>query len=177
MLAVVALLVVAGLVAVPLGGWDHVDRTAAGADRLAPGAEHRAEQFHTAVEGAELLPALPWSVLEPEPGNVYLVVRARLENATERTQSVPGTHLLLRGIGDVGVASRSLERDPGGDPQLQPGLPDEVLFVWEVPADAVTPGDRLEVLVVDTTRARSQVSDGDIWLHPRVGATWEVRVA
>lgn len=179
MLVVVALLVLAGLLAVPLGGWERVDRTASEAERLAPGDVHEAERFDTAVQGAEVLDVRPGSSLDPEPGVAYLAVSARLENATERTQPVPSDLLVVSGAGDLESAdSVTLARDPDASfPSLQPGLPDEVVFVWEVEAGSVVPGAPLEVRVVDTTRTESLVSAGDVWLFPRVGAVVEVTAA
>ncbi len=157
-----AVVVAAGLLAVPLGGWDHVDRAAAEAERLEPGEVHAADRFDTAVEGAEVLAVQPGSSLDPEPGVAYLAVYARLENATPLTQQVPTDHLVVTGAGDLGPAgSVSLVRDlDAGSFGLQPGLPEEVAFVWEVDAAAVAPGDDLVVQVVDRTETESQVSAG-----------------
>lgn len=173
---VLAVVIAAGLLAVPLGGWDRVDRAAAEAERLAPGEVHAADRFDTAVEGAEVLDVQPGSSFDPEPGVAYLAVYARLENATSLTQPVPSDHLVVTGAGELGPAeSVSLLRDlDAGSFGLQPGLPEQVAFVWEVDAAAVAPGDELVVRVVDRTETESQVSAGDVWLFPRVGAVVEV---
>lgn len=169
---VVAALVLAALVAWPLGGWDTVERDAAQAERIAPGERHDAEQFATRIDRAEVLDVRPGSSLDPEPGVAYLAVYGTFENRTDQTYAAASDLLSVR------VGDRTLERadsqvlvaDGSSSTQLQPGLPTEVAYVWEVDASAVAPGDGLQVSVIDRTSEESLITSGTTWLFPRVGA-------
>lgn len=168
----------AALVAVPLGGWEGVD--AAGAERLEPGEEHVAAQFSTSVQSAAVLPVRPGSTLDPEEGVAYLAVYGRVENMTARTQLAPSDLLVVEGAGphDLTAAdSVTLVADPGGLPELQPGLPADLAFVWEIDEGTVAPGDDLRVIVVDRTASESLIGVGTVWLDPRAGAVVELTAA
>lgn len=172
----VAALVAAALLAVPLGGWEHVDRADARTEQLRPGETHEGERFATAVERAEVLPVRPGSSLDPEPGVAYLAVHARLENATEQTQTPPYDHLVVAGA-DLGSAdSVVLVRDPAGSAALQPGLAEEVAFVWQLEEGDVAPGEVVRVQVVDRDETESLVGAGTVWLFPHVGAALDLTV-
>jgi hypothetical protein len=168
----------AALVAVPLGGWDRVDR-AAEADRLRPGTEHEGDEFTTRVDRAELLPVRPGSSLDPEPGVAYLAVHARLENMTDRSTNPRSDLVLVGGAGLDDLTSADsvvLLADPGTLPLLQPGLPADVAYVWEVDPAVVAAGDEVRVTVVDRTASESQLGAGVAWVDPRVGATIDLVV-
>jgi hypothetical protein len=173
-LAVVAAL----LLAVPLGGWDHVDRADAAVQRLAPGQVHRSEPFATTVLAAQVSDRDPASSFDPEPGTRFLVVRARIDNRTDETRDAPGNLLVPAGL-DLGPAGKvRLVRDPGSTSSaVQPGLPDEFLFVWELEDDAVQAGDTLRLQVVDWTEIESQIRTGLVPTDYRVGAVVEVPVS
>ncbi|QIG42345.1 hypothetical protein G5V58_05795 [Nocardioides anomalus] len=170
--------VVALLLAVPLGGWDHVDRADASAQRLAPGQRHVSDPFATSVLSAEVTDRDPASSFDPEPGTRFLVVRARVDNRTDRTRDATGDLLVPAGV-DLGPASTvTVARDPQSrSAAVQPGLPAEVLFAWELEGDTVAPGDTLRVQVVDWTEIESRVASGLVPTDYRVGAVVEVPVS
>jgi hypothetical protein len=169
---------VALLLAVPLGGWDHVDRADAAVQQLAPGEQHVSEPFATTVLSAEVADRDPASSFDPEPGTRFLVVRARVDNRTDETRDAPGDLLVPDGV-DLGPAGTvTLARDAGSrSSAVQPGLPDELLFVWELDDDAVQPGDTLRLRVVDWTEVESQLRTGLVPIDYRVGAVVEVPVS
>lgn len=175
--ALVALVVV-GALAVPLGGWDTVERGAGEVQVLEPGERHSADQYATRIDRAEVVDVRPGSSLDPEPGVAYLAVYGRVENRTDATVT-PSTSLLSvrpggRALDDVG--SILLVADGSSTPDLQPGLEAEVVFVWEIEEGEVVAGDDLEVAVVDRTEIESYLTAGTTWIDPRVGAVVDLVV-
>ncbi|WBU38350.1 hypothetical protein [Homoserinibacter sp. YIM 151385] len=170
---ILALVVLAALAAWPLGGWDTVARGERQAPVLEPGEVHESAQFASSVERVELSRLRPGTTLEADSGRAYLAVVVRLENRLEQTQ--PGRSDLLRLSGvpleePARPGSLVLLDDPGAFPELQPGIPARLAYVWEIAEGDAAAGDEVEVAIIDRDRARSQVGAGEIWLNPRVGA-------
>ena len=136
-----------------------------------------ADQFATTLDRAAVVSVRPGSSLDPEPGVAYLVVYTRLENRLERTQQPSSDLLVLDAeLGLDRADSVVLAADPGGVAELQPDLPADVAFVWEVEEGVVQPDDLLRVGVVDRTAHDSQLTTGVVWLDPRVGAVADLVV-
>jgi len=178
---VVAVLTVAAVVAIPVGGWQHVDRADAAAEHLEPGERHVADQFATTLDRAAVTRVAPGSSLDPEPGVSYLVVYGRMDNRTDRTQS-PRTDMFVLDSDQADLADLDrvdavkLVADPGSFVYLQPGLPADVAIVWEIEKGLLDPGDELRIGIVDRTSAESQVGGGTVWLDPRIGAVVDLVV-
>jgi hypothetical protein len=140
-----------------------------------------AEQFATTLDRAAVVRVQPGSSLDPEPGVAYLVVFARLENRTDQTQLPRSDSLVLDSdradlVSLDRVDTVQLVADPGAYAYLQPGLPTDVVFVWEIEKGLVEPGDQLRVGLVDRTSAESKVGAGTVWLQPRIGAAVDLAV-
>lgn len=130
--AVVAILAVAAL----FGGLDRVDT---GATAFAPGEEFNDGQFMVTVERARLLEKIEGGgrvVAPAKPGRMYLGVVATLRN--DSTQ--PGTlrdQLDLRDVPAAEFYGVYRFRDSSAITNLGPGLTEQLVFLWNLPADVL----------------------------------------
>jgi len=172
--AVLGVLIVAGLAAWPLGGWDTVTPASARIPVLATDQRHEGTQVAVRIEKATVGPAGP-DGSAPFGGGDVLTVTAVVEDLDDEPASSAGlgdtlviTGLRLRaGDPDVRVAADTTRV---GD--LGPGVPTRLTFSWQVPTGSREVGSRVEVEVVDRTPVASVLSVGTRWIDPRVAAVW-----
>lgn len=177
---VVGVLLAAGIVAIPLGGWDTVVLQS----RIVPahpvGETYVGNRLSTSIDEVYLTDVNPDGYTEPEPGETYLVVVATMENMRPEPEFPLGSgdfyaftvpRVLALGadisIGDYEVY---LERDLTYLPQLNPGVPDTVLFFFVVADDLYADGDEIVIGITDANPEAADIYLGTRWMNPRVVA-------
>jgi len=172
--SVLLALLVAGLVAWPLGGWDTVTPASARIPILRDGEAHHGTQLAVRIEKAVIGPAGP-DGRAPFSGDDVLTVTAVVEDLDDAPATAPQVRDALV---VVGVVARS------GDPDVRvasdgtrlgtlgPGLPTRVTFSWQVPAGSREVGSAVRIEVVDRRAVASVISVGTRWIDPRVAAIW-----
>jgi len=159
------------------GGLDDAEVQAATV--IQAGDPHAGSELTLTVDQALLIDAFPEQLVIPDEGNRLLVVRAVVENTTNEPRRLITAPLRSSGAArlqstieaDVlrisGVHGQALTSPPtsilviddGSDKVVvQPDMPVELAFVWEVPAAAVTKGDTIEVQLLD----RVLISEGEL---------------
>jgi hypothetical protein len=159
---------------------------------LEAGDTHQGAELTVSVGQALLIDAFPEQLLTPEKGHRLLVVRAVVENTTTaplRLASAPTGPARLSGItadtirvsGVAGLVAATppvgvLVIDDGSDDAVvQPGVPVELAFVWDVAADAVAEGDSIEVQLMDRVKiSEGELTYGGLYDDPVVSATLEL---
>lgn len=177
-IVVAAVLAIAGVVAIPFGGWDEVSLRSEEVPAQDAGAVYAGNRLATSIDAASLTDVSPDGFSEPEPGESYLVVVATMENTTAEPQQPLGSsdfyaftvpEVLELGTSiDTSAYGVYLERDGTYLPTLNPGVPDTLLFVFTVPSSRYAAGDRL---VVGITNADPEAADlylGTRWVDPHV---------
>lgn len=177
-IAVGAALVAAGIVAVPLGGWDTVQLQSRIVPALGVGETYVGNRLSTSIDEIYLTDVNPDGYTEPEPGETYLVVVATMENMRPEPEFPLGTrdfyaftvpHVLVLGESiDSTTYDVYLERDLTYLPQLNPGVPDTVLFLFRVADDLFADGDEVVVGVTDADPEEADIYLGTRWVNPRV---------
>ncbi|BBY76960.1 hypothetical protein [Mycolicibacterium parafortuitum] len=128
------------------GGLDRVDN---GATPFAPGEEFSDGQYTVTVDRARLLETIQGGGLTvgpATPGQLYLGVVATLRN----DGTIPGRlrdELDLRGVPGERFYGVFRFRDGSPITNLGPGLTEQVVFAWQVPADALAQGSTVTVRV------------------------------
>lgn len=149
-MAAAAVLVVIGGVAA-LGGFNDVPQTALPVLRL--GDTHHGNEVDTVITSVYLTTRAPGQVFDADPGTQFLVVAATMLNTTHDTRTLTSdlVRVLLEGeVSGNDDPDRGLI-DPRTGSQvgfLQPGIPLEGVFVWEVD-DTVKDGDEIIVGLFD----------------------------
>ncbi|WEO75796.1 hypothetical protein BJQ94_10400 [Cryobacterium sp. SO2] len=164
---------------------------------VAVGDSHVGSELTVTVSQALLIDAFPEQLLMPEEGNRLLVVRAVVENTTTEPRrlgtagSVSATAssttaggkktdtIGLSGVPGVGQNQRPLSilviDDGSGLVVVQPGVPVELAFVWEVAGDALTAGDPVRVELFDRVFiSEGRLTYGGLYDDPVVTATVNV---
>jgi hypothetical protein len=141
-------------------------------------------QLRIAIEDAVLIDAFPEALIIPAEGKRLLVVRATVENVWDRP--VPATNgigaadnVRPRGIKDLEDSPLTVAVISDGTkmPELQPGVPVELAFVWEVTPSAVGEDDVIRIDVLDKTYAAGgYVTYGERFQDPFVAAYAELPV-
>ena len=147
--------VLLGLSAV-LGGLDDVPPTPI--PQVEAGQPFAGERLTVTADRAALIDGFPEQGLMPADGNRLLVVVATVENTSNdplRLATLTAKADTLLPV-DVDFAAESsaptaiLVFDDGSTVSIvQPGVPVEVAFVWEVAADELSGGDELRVDLLD----------------------------
>jgi len=146
-----------GLSAV-LGGLNDVPATPI--PQIEAGQPYVGERLTITADRAALIDAFPEQGVRPADGNRLLVVIATVENTSNdpvriATLTSKADTLLPVGVEFAQQAtapSAILVFDDGSTVStVQPGIPVEVAFVWEVPADELSDGDELRVDLLDRT--------------------------
>jgi hypothetical protein len=141
-------------------------------------------QLRIAVEDAVLIDAFPEAFITPETGNRLLVIRATVENVWDKPVSTiseigAADNIRPRGITDMDDKPLTVAVISDGSPypSLQPAIPIELAFIWEVPDGAVSQSDVLRVDVLDKTYAAGGfVTYGERFQDPVVAAYVETPV-
>jgi hypothetical protein len=160
------------------------------APRIETGMAHAGSELTVTVNGALLIDAFPEQYLIPTGGYRLLVVRALVENTTtepRRLTTAAADSLTKAGadtvrlVGVPGIEPATkpvgiLVIDDGSDTvSVQPGVPVELAFVWEVAGAAVAKGDRVEVQLMDRVYiGEGELTYGGLYGDPVVGATLDV---
>lgn len=147
---------------------------------VAAGQSYTGEQLRITVDRATLIDAFPEQSIVPDEGNRLLVVIATVEdvwNEPALTISGQGAADNLRPVGVEGLDATSepfsvaVIDDGSQYPELQPGVPIELAFIWQVEAGAITDGDEVRVDIYDKTyRAEGFLTYGDRFIDPVVAA-------
>ncbi|QZY44013.1 hypothetical protein [Mycolicibacterium austroafricanum] len=151
-------------IAALFGGLDRVDNTAT---PFAPGEEFSDGQFLLTVDRARLVEELRGGgrvVGRETPGRSYLGVVATLRN----DGTTPGrlrNELDLRGVPDDMFYGVFRLRDGSPIPALGPGLTEELVFAWQVPAGALRQGSAITIRVWKKSLKQLMVTyGGKEWL-------------
>lgn len=174
LLVAVAVLGAGALVAIPLGGWDEVELVSERVPQIEPGETFTSTPFAVAVHSIALIEEHPDGYTEAEPGETWMILEATFENRLEFPQRPPGMSgfqafsiegLDLEAFGSVDTY---LDRDDTFLPTLNPGIPDDVNFVFAVPEDQYADGDVVTVALWDAERQRAELYSGIRWWRPHV---------
>ncbi|MCU1447745.1 hypothetical protein [Cryobacterium sp.] len=146
---------------------------------IKPGDTYVGTELTVTVSQALLIDAFPEQNLTPEEGNRLLVVRAVVENTTTaplRLSPVEADSILVvsvSGLVAVDPPTNILVIDDGSDEVVvQPGVPVEVAYVWEVDEGAVAKGERIEVQLLDRVLiSEGRLTYGGVYDDPVVGVT------
>jgi hypothetical protein len=141
-------------------------------------------QLRITIEDAVLIDAFPEAFITPQPGNRLLVVRATVENVWDKpvpTISRIGAADNVRPRGIDGMEDEPLTvsviSDGSPYPELQPDVPVELAFIWEVPDGAISQSDVVRIDVLDKTYASGGfVTYGERFEDPFVAAYVEAPV-
>jgi hypothetical protein len=177
-------------VSAAFGGLD--DAPVQAAPILEAGDTHQGMELTVSVSRALLIDAFPEQLLTPDQGHRLLVVRAVVENTTTaplRLASAPTGPVRLNGITADTIRVSGVEGlpvatppvsvlvidDGSDDAVVQPGVPVELAFVWDVAADAVAEGDSIEVQLMDRVKiSEGELTYGGLYDDPVVSATLEL---
>ncbi|MDG4668714.1 hypothetical protein [Mycobacterium sp. 236(2023)] len=157
-------LVVVLAVAALFGGLDAVDTRATA---FAPGEEFNDGQYMVTIDRARLLPQIEGGgrVVGPAtPDKLYLAVVATLRN----DGTIPGrlrNELDIRDVPDEQFYGTFRFRDGSPITNLGPGLTEEIVFTWQVPADALDDGSVVAVRVWKKSFRQLMVTyGGEEWI-------------
>jgi len=102
------------------------------------------------------------------PGDKALVVELELENRT--AQSSKDYFDLLRPLTPVGEPGSKpfvvLTRDDTMSPELHPGLPERMAYVWTMPGDAVPPAEIAMAVTGKVYKAQDNLNGTPGWFRP-----------
>jgi hypothetical protein len=166
--AVSAVVVVVGAMA-GFGGLETVAEKSV--TRAATGQSVPGKQLDVTIEDAWLADGFD-PYLEPEPGNRFLAVRAVVVNVSDAPVSTVKDNVLvdgLQGAGGEPQADEVMRFGESSNPVLQPGVEQELLLLWEVPAAELAEGAPIMVQVLDKTLTKGFLFD-DSWSDPLVTA-------
>lgn len=141
-------------------------------------------QLSVSVEAAVLIDAFPEASIEPDPGKRLLVIRAIVENVWDypvetRAGSGAADNIRPRGIKDLdeNLKTVAVISDATKLPRLQPNVPIELAYIWQVPAHQFAADDVLRVDLLDKKYvADGFITYGERFEDPFVAAYTEVGV-
>jgi hypothetical protein len=162
--AVSALVVVVGAVA-GFGGLETAAKTPV--MRAAVGETVAGKQLDVTIEDAWLADGFD-PYLEPESGNRFVAVRAVVTNVSDTPVGTVKDNVLVDGLkGSAGEPEADEVIRPGesSGPVLQPGVEQELLFLWELPSSELATGAPITVRIYDKTLTKGFLFD-DSWSDP-----------
>jgi hypothetical protein len=143
-------------------------------------------QLRISVVGAVLIDAFPEQGIEPTPGNRLLVVRAIVENVWDAPVEQRGgigasDNVRVEGVDGVDDSAApyalAIVSDGAQEFDLQPGIPEELAYIWQVPDDALADGELLHVNMLDKVfAAGGLVAYGERFDDPFVAAYTEIAI-
>jgi hypothetical protein len=165
------------------GGLD--DAPVQAAPVIDAGDTHVGAELTVTVSQALLIDGFPEQNVKPEPGNRLLVVRADVENTTTgplRLSTTEANSIRVGGVTDLPLASppsNILVIDDGSDKVVvQPGIPVELAFLWEIASDAVVEGDSIQIQLMDRVLiSEGELTYGGLYGDPVVTASLELELA
>lgn len=146
---------------------------------LQPGEEHRNDQLAVTIERAVLVDEFPEAGVFVEDGERVLAVLMSVENTwIEPLPAYPGSSVTESVIVEgLPVEPDSVARydDATLSPDLQPGVPAQIVFAWAV-EDGAFEDDRSLTLTLNdmTLYTGSFVANGQWWTSPVEAATLSV---
>lgn len=171
-------LAIAGVVAIPLGGWDTVELQSAVLPKHPVGEPYVGSRVSTAIDDVYLTDVHPDGYTEPEPGTTFLVVIATMENVTAEPQLPLGSAsfyaFTVPGVVEPGEQLLAgdnwtyLLRDGTNGATLSPGVPDTVQFVFAIDDDLFRAGDEVRIGLTDATAEEADLFDGTRWARPHI---------
>lgn len=163
------------------------DAAAAPIPQLTAGEPHTGAQLRITVDRAVLLDGFPEQGILPAEGERLLVVVATVEDVWRdpaSTRTSIGAADNLRPVGVPGLDASSAPQsvavisDGAEFPDLQPGVPIELAFIWSIDPSALAEGDSMAIDVYDKTyRSDGFITSGERWVNPVVAATVTVPVS
>jgi hypothetical protein len=149
------------------------------------GERHAGTELAVTVDGVVLIDAFPEQLIVPEEGNRLLVVRATVENTTDtyrRLSSVDADSVVVDGVPGLTRATPpstiAVVDDGSSYAVVQPGVPVELAFIWEVADDALEAGDTVGVDLLDRVYiGAGRLTYGGLYDTPAVGARLELEVS
>jgi len=170
--AVALALVAAGLVAIPLGGWDTVELQSAVVPEIAVGDTFTSNRVAIRVEEAWVGGVMPDDYDTPDDGMTYVVVRAHVRNVWRDPDTGASSVLTFDALDGLPAVKRNamvrLAADGTFSSQLPPGVESEVLLRWEVPAASVAAGQPIAFGMIDARPDRALLFSGTAWRDPHV---------
>jgi hypothetical protein len=179
-------LAVAGVVAIPLGGWDTVELQSEIVPEWEPGEPYAGTRLITSIDDIYLTDFSPDGYSEAELGETFLVVVATMEGAMSEPQlpligdSFPPFVIpeVIEIDADLQFDAFTivLERDGTFGPELNPGVPDTLLFAFTVRESMFEGGDEVRVGIVDADAERADIIEGTRWVNVEVAVEVPVTV-
>jgi hypothetical protein len=158
------------------------DAPVAAVPAIDAGSAHVGSELTVSIGQALLIDAFPEQGIVPDDGNRLLVVRATVENTTNeprRLGTVDADSVGLAGV--PGLAAGEPPRtvavieDGSSNTVVQPGVPVELAYIWEVAGDAVAAGDPVTVDLLDRDFiSEGRLTYGGLYGDPIVTATVEL---
>ena len=150
--------------------------------QLEPGEAHVTDQRSLTVKRAVLIDELPGSGVTPEDGERVLALVVDVENRWDEPQDSTGSESIgasfaVEGMDAEAEASVARLDDATIGPELQPGVPAELVYTWAVDADDYEAGDDLTVTLREMTLyTGSFVMSGQTWTDPVTTATMTLEI-
>jgi hypothetical protein len=171
-------LAVGGVVAIPLGGWDTVELQSEIVPEWEAGEPYAGTRLITAIDDLYLTDFSPDGYSEAEPGETFLVVVVTMEAAMSEPQLpligrsfppfvIPGVIDIDRDL-DFSAYTIVLKRDGTYGPELNPGVPDTLLFAFTVRESQFEGGDEVPVGIVDADAEDADIYEGTRWVNVEV---------
>ena len=167
-----------------LGGLD--DAPATPVPKLAPGDSYTGTQLKISVDRAVLIDAFPEQGVTPEvEGNRLLVISTTVDNVWDGPVRIAEEPNDADSVVPVGVDGLDAAAAPSDIlvivdgtrfRAVQPGVPVELAYVWEVAPDALADGDDITVDILDRLQRKGFIVYGDVFDDPFVAAHVEVEV-
>ncbi len=158
-------LVVAALVAWPLGGWDTVTLTSRVIPTYDEGETLEGHRFDITLGELRLSDTSP-AGYEAGEGEAYLILEVDVVNvSTETTGPAPLDGLIVADDPrlDGVYGAYVLAADGTGGPELNPGLPRELEAVWTVDPALFAEGDSLRFRLRDSIPRKALLYTGTAW--------------
>jgi hypothetical protein len=176
-------LAVAGVVAIPLGGWDTVQLESEIIPEHPVGEPFTAHRLSVSIDDLYVTDDHPDAYTEVEPGQSFLVLVATMEGLTAEPESplrspypftLPGW-ISIDEDPDLTEVTTYLQRDGSPFPTLSPGVPETLLIVFPVASADYSDGDVVRIGITDATPEKADIISGTRWVDEHVAV--EVPIA
>ena len=174
---------VAGVVAIPLGGWDTVQLESEIIPEHAVGETFAAHRLSVTIDDLYVTDDFPDDYTEAEPGQSFLILVTTMEGLTAEPETplrspypftFPGW-ISLDEYPDLSEVVIFLERDGSSFPVLSPGVPETLLIVFPVSSGEYSEGDIVRVGITDATPEKADIIEGTRWVDEHIAV--EVPIA
>jgi len=172
--AAVGIVAIAGVVAIPLGGWETVVPQSTVIPEHPVGETFVSHRVSVSIDDLYLTDTNPDGFTEVEPGETFLVLVATMASETDQPE-IPITSssyypFTIPEVVELGVNldsadySTLLERDGTFGPVTIPGLADTILFVFAVHSSLFEEGDIVRIGLTDETPEEADIIEGTRWV-------------